>query len=369
MSLIENPYYCDFLITPTCNFNCSFCSAASDKKKPKVNQLSLSSITKALHELDELDVLRVSFEGGEPFLRKDIFEILSVADELDFLYYINTNGSLISDEIAEKLSHTNVSKICISIDGPNSIIHDHCRGYVGAFEKMVKAVHSLQKYDVPIQAIITLSRSNYKYFYDTLDCIKNLGLTSASVMLLASVGSASTDLITPFDDWSNLLIKLSEDKLSGSLPVDLRIVTTGESSFPWELHVPLLKRERLDLLGAWIDPNNSEPFSSNSFGCTAGRSSMAIDGYGNVYGCSLMVSQPEFCAGNIEDNSLVEIWNNSTVFGDMRKATLEKIEGPCKDCEHLYDCKGGCRACSSSCSKSKFGSDLRCEIAKEIATA
>ena len=361
MNVVENPVYCDFLITPNCNFGCEFCSASSNNKKQKTHQLSLDSITKALHELDELDVLRVSFEGGEPFLRKDIFEILSVADELNFLYYINTNGSLINESIAEKLSKTNVNQVCISIDGPNAEIHDQCRGYRGAFDKMKKAISLLKKHEVPIQAIITLTSVNYSSLYKTLQFINEQGIKAASIMLLASVGSANTDYIVPFDKWAKLLIKLSIDKLNGDLPINVRIVSTGESNHPWEIYLPLLNNDRPELLSAWVDENTIEPFSEDSFGCTAGKTSMAIDGYGNVYGCSLMVSIPEFKAGNILEDSLQDIWERSNMFKTLRDTGLSDIEGACKSCNLLIKCKGGCRACAQATTGSIFGSDLRCE--------
>ncbi|WP_199481247.1 radical SAM/SPASM domain-containing protein [Vibrio owensii] len=364
MNLVDNPVYCDFLITPNCNFNCSFCSASADTNIRKPSPMTLSEIEHALVQLEQLDVLRLSFEGGEPFLRKDIFDILSIADRLGFLYYINTNGSLIDDEVALKLSKTNVSRICISIDGPYDYVHDQSRGYPKAFEKVQRAVASLQKHNVPIQAIITLTKQNYQYLYATLKTIKEMGIDSASIMLLAAVGSANRNQIVPFDEWSSLLTLLSIDKKNGRLPVKLKIVSTGESNYPWELYLALKEQGQEELLNVWIKEETIEPFEHNSFGCTSGRTSMAIDSYGNVFGCSLMVSMPELSAGNLLVDSLQDIWQNSLVFCELRNASLEQIEGNCEDCEHLYQCKGGCRACAFSMTGKMLGSDNRCPMKK-----
>ncbi len=61
----------------------------------------LKQIEKTLYDMDDLGLLRISFEGGEPFLRDDFIEILEIADRCDFEYYVNTNGSLIDKAMAK----------------------------------------------------------------------------------------------------------------------------------------------------------------------------------------------------------------------------------------------------------------------------
>ncbi len=67
-----NPIYVDFLITSYCNFKCDFCSASAPNKKKEID-LSFNEIEHILKELDSLEVLRVAFEGGEPFFKKRFF--------------------------------------------------------------------------------------------------------------------------------------------------------------------------------------------------------------------------------------------------------------------------------------------------------
>ena len=146
---IKKPYYVDFLVTSKCNLKCSFCSAAINSKNAH-DELTLSEIQNIFRELDELQVLRVAIEGGEPFLRKDILDIMKFADQCDFDYYINTNATLIDQELAKKIGQTTVSKLCISIDGPNDLIHDSSRCVKGSFKKTINAINYLQKEKVNI---------------------------------------------------------------------------------------------------------------------------------------------------------------------------------------------------------------------------
>lgn len=362
---LKNPLYADFLVTPRCNFNCSFCSASATKGKGEIKELSLSVIENTFKQLDDLEVLRVSIEGGEPFLRDDIIEIIQIADMMDFEYYVNTNGSLITNSIASSLSKTKIPQICMSIDGPNNVIHDASRGYPGSFELMKRAVRELHSKGIKVQAIITLSSINLDYFYETMHFIKSLGINSASVMILATVGNALNGIGVDYHKWSKLLVRLSKDKSIGNLPIDIRLVPAGESLHPWELYLPLKESNNLNLMNQWIPENSVSLIDNNSFGCTACRESLAIDGFGNVYGCSLMVSNKELSGGNILDKTLNDIWYNSDVFNNLRGAKLKDIEGPCVKCDNLNLCKGGCRACSHASSKKINGSDLRCPLTKE----
>lgn len=225
----------------------------------------------------------------------------------------------------------------------------------------------MQKYSVPINAIITLTKINKDYIVETLDTINELGISDVAMMLLASVGNVTNDmkgLYLEYSEWETLLLELTNLKKNNKLPVNLGIVQTGESKYPWELYLPFKNNNRVEDLRFWINPNISLSFDYNDFGCTAGKDNFAVDGYGNVYGCSLMLSEKELVAGNILEYSLTDIWNNSDIFKKMRESKLDMVEGRCKECELLYKCQGGCRACAFSLTRSLNGSDKRCPLCK-----
>jgi radical SAM protein with 4Fe4S-binding SPASM domain len=363
---IKKPYYVDFLVTSKCNLKCSFCSAvASDKKID--DELSIIEIENIFKELDDLEVMRVSIEGGEPFLRKDILDIMEIADQHDFEYYINTNGTLIDKKLAKKISQTNVSKLCISIDGPNKHIHDKSRGVKDSFLKTTKAISYLKNENVNVDAIITISNINKNYIIETLKFLKSIGINNVAIMFLASVGKACenlNDIYLSFNDLKKIIYDLSILKLKNEIPVDLSLVPTSESLCPWEIYLPLKQKGMEDYLSLWKNQNLLSTLSEENFACTAGKDNFTIDASGNVFGCSLMVSMKELKAGNCRNSSLKEIWYNSPIFKKFRNLTLNDITGECKNCNYLYKCKGGCRACAFDLNNSLYASDTRCPLTK-----
>lgn len=361
------PIYADFLLTPRCNLKCSFCSASATKNTNKIKELSIEKIEKIFDEFDELELLRVGLEGGEPFLRDDIIDIMKIADNHDFDYFINTNGTFIDKNMAIDIGNTKVSKICVSIDGPNSKTHDLCRGVKGTFEKAVQAIKYLQEENVSVDAIFTLSKLNQEYIMDTLEFLSTIGIKNVAIMILASVGNAAenfNDVYLSYDEWKDILIKLTDLKLENKLPVDLNLVATGEGKCPWELYLPLVDEKMEEKLNVWLPEGRKSTLGDNEFGCTAGKDNFAIDGVGNVFGCSLMSAMKELSAGNINDRKLIDIWNDSEIFNSMRNSKLSDVTGECRNCDVLSRCKGGCRACAFSLNNSLIASDTRCPKAK-----
>lgn len=91
---MKYPMYVDFAITPYCNLHCSFCYAeANGKTKSQRKLLSLEEIESIFSEFDQLGVMRVGFEGGEPFFPQAFYfdnDWFLVHDITSFLcYYYN----------------------------------------------------------------------------------------------------------------------------------------------------------------------------------------------------------------------------------------------------------------------------------------
>ncbi len=99
--------------------------------------------------------------------------------------------------------------------------------------------------------------------------------------------------------------------------------------------------------------------------CNAGRSACAIAPDGQVYPCQLFMGFPEMSAGNIRDQSILEMWADS--FENFRKLTARDIE-KCASCKCLSSCAGGCRARAYARCGSLYApmDDMFCKISCDI---
>lgn len=132
------------LIDPTlkCNLSCKHCIVKQDLY---TSELSTENLKKILLNLKQwLNKFDLDIGGGEPFLRKDIIELLKYCKKLSITPDITTNGTLINKELARQLVR-NLEQISISLDGLKKT-HDSLRG-IGNFNKTLQGIRNLQHAD------------------------------------------------------------------------------------------------------------------------------------------------------------------------------------------------------------------------------
>lgn len=156
-----------FAPTLRCNLQCRYCSIW---KEGDINrELSLEDWKKFLRDIRKWVGSRqhIGITGGEPFLRKDIFDIMDFITELGLKISITTNGTLLNDEIIEKLAKKNIFNINISLESLKKDTHDFFRGkgnYQKAMNNILKLKDELKKNNSLTLLIVetTLTSENLK---------------------------------------------------------------------------------------------------------------------------------------------------------------------------------------------------------------
>lgn len=142
---IPKPLYVGLSIGTVCNFKCKQCDLWRLQTKPN-KYLKTEEIKKILKELRNwLGPFRLVFTGAEPFIRKDILEIIKICSQNDIYTVLTSNGWLIDKSKAQQIAESGLDVINISLDGANSKTHDFLRGREGAFSQAVKALIFLKK--------------------------------------------------------------------------------------------------------------------------------------------------------------------------------------------------------------------------------
>jgi MoaA/NifB/PqqE/SkfB family radical SAM enzyme len=111
--------------------------------------MTTAELKSVLRQVRDLGSLAVHFSGGEPLLRKDIFELVAFASELGLLTRVNTNGLLVNPESAKKLKATGLTECGISIDSADPSVHERFRGVPGLHARALGAVRTLRRFGIP----------------------------------------------------------------------------------------------------------------------------------------------------------------------------------------------------------------------------
>jgi len=326
---IYAPRIVHFDITPKCNSNCMYC-LSSDRMSNQA-ELSTEKILNIIKELNNLGMWVLTVSGGEPLLRKDVFKILDHVKRMNIPIRFFTNGMLIDDLTAEKLSRYKDTMIVqVSLDSSNPKHHDTQRGVNGSFQKTVKGIKNLMKYDVtPIVAAV-ITPLTLDDIDDTVAFLHDLGIN------YVRIGNAQLYSYKALSYMDEINLDAEKAKLLGEKINNLS--RKYESSMRFSLSPHMMDYAQ--------DPSKSYDLAV----CTAGITSLYISSSGDIYPC-IALSNPELVIGDVKKDSVVDIWKNSPLLKKLRNLSVNDFE-KCKSCTVKNICKGGCRGNSYEYSKS-----------------
>lgn len=169
--------------TIRCNLKCKMCYQGQTRALRR-NELNTSETADIFGKLKGR-VNEIKMVGGEPFVRDDIFELISFWDKEGERIILQTNLTLLREKEIEKLkNYKHISDVLTSLDGP-PVVHDAVRGVPGAFVKLKESILNLKKHrpDIPITIFATmLLNDDFVSLFNLVDTVKDLGINTVNVL-------------------------------------------------------------------------------------------------------------------------------------------------------------------------------------------
>lgn len=138
-----------FALTYRCQCACVHCSVGGYKKKEAEGELTTSEVKELFSSLSSLGIFKVTFFGGEPFLREDLFGLIEHCNLVRLRFSIDTNGLKLTPETVARLKELKVSNVNISLDSSEASVHDRLRNIDGCFEAAVNGIKLCAKAGIP----------------------------------------------------------------------------------------------------------------------------------------------------------------------------------------------------------------------------
>jgi radical SAM protein with 4Fe4S-binding SPASM domain len=290
--------------------------------------------------------------GGEPFLRKDLFEVAGYAAEKRFTTVVGTNGVLLREKEARAMRAHHVLGASISLDSTDRARHDAFRRLPGAWDGAVRATRVLTDEGLDFSLHMSVTDWNVAEVPAMIDLARRLGAKVLNFFFLVRTGRGRD--LTDIDAaaYERILTYLAHAQGVGDGPPGFvrRMLGMGgqappASRFedPWS--TPIGQADGL-LIRAKCAPhfrrilyelNPSSPLLRNYAhgSCPAGKYYCRITPLGDVTPCPYM----PVAAGNLRERSFADLWREAPVFEDLREP---KLGGRCGACEFSKIC-GGCR--------------------------
>lgn len=132
------PKWIAWEITKKCNLHCVHCRSSSGSDSKSNRDFSTASAFKIIDDISSYTKLVVVLSGGEPLMRKDVFDIATYGTEKGLRMCLATNGSLVDDEICLRIKDAGIKIVSLSLDGSNEKTHDDFEENMSGF-KNIKA--------------------------------------------------------------------------------------------------------------------------------------------------------------------------------------------------------------------------------------
>ena len=305
--IADKPIEVMFEIEPSCNFSCHFCfnKISFAEQGREIKKYTTDEAKIIITKIAEAKIEIIRFTGGEPLLRKDIFELIKFAHDLGLKVWLNTNGSLVNSETVGEIKGL-VENVLIPIESFDALEEEKITGFKNSLEKKLEAVKLLKHAGIKTVRVGTIAiPDNIKNFYKLSELILNL----------------------PIDEWEFYYPvggNLEKSEIESLVDQILELRKKTEKEIIIANSIPFCKidePQKLNLVcrGALFDN---------------GHSRLAIDPRGFV--------KPHYFVnkniGNPED--IMSAWNHEYM---RALRNLEFLPEECEGCRFKFKCRGGGR--------------------------
>jgi heme b synthase len=323
------PKWIAWEVTGRCNLNCIHCRASSSMTSHDTD-FSTEEAKRLLDDIAEVSRPVVVLSGGEPLLRKDLFEIARYGTERGFRMCIATNGVLVTDEIVGKMKEAGIRICSLSLDGSTATVHDDFRKQAGAFDATLRAAETFKRNGMQFIVNSSFAKRNQHDIAATCRLAKSIGAHAWYMFMIVPTGRGQeimSELISKEDYEEILEWHYQMEKQEAEM-----LVRPTCAPHYYRVRLQKMKEE-----GRKFQPRSLTFSTGGGKGCICAQSICFIDSKGNVQPCSYF----PVVAGNVKKQKFGEIWHHSELFESLR--AFEKYKGRCGECEYVNVC-GGCRA-------------------------
>jgi MoaA/NifB/PqqE/SkfB family radical SAM enzyme len=136
--------HCNLQLTYRCNFKCEICDFWKTEHS-KAEELTLDDIRLIGKKLNRLGTLIISLAGGEPLVREDLCDVITVLNQANHFPILITNGWFVNESAAKDLSRAGLQEISVSVDYATPERHDAQRGAPGSWQRALRALELLNR--------------------------------------------------------------------------------------------------------------------------------------------------------------------------------------------------------------------------------
>jgi radical SAM protein with 4Fe4S-binding SPASM domain len=331
---LEAPTEVHLTVTRRCPLRCSHCYTSSGPDAP-TDEIGLDGWIARLDALARQGVFHVAIGGGEATARDDLLAIAEAARARGIVPNLTTSGAFVDDAFAERAARL-FGQVNLSVDA----LAPELRHVFGEDKAALaeRAVEKLVRAGVRVGLNVVVARSTFDRLDEVVAWAKERGLLEVELLRLKPAGRAAAP--------AYLEQRLTSEQRRALFPRVLELsrrhgiaIKLDCSAAPFvACHSPDVEvMERFEVAG-----------------CIGGLSLAGIDDRGRVQACSFFRAEDDPDARDLE-----RVWASPSSFGPFR-GYVENAREPCRSCDYLRVCRGGCRAVARFLTGDELAPDPEC---------
>ena len=282
-----------------CNQKCVHCYAAGQEQAEEP-ELSTEEWKEIIDKCRKAGVTQITFTGGEPTMRDDLFELIEHGRW--FVTRLNTNGIKLTREYCERLHAASLDSVQITFYSHNAVVHDQLVG-AHRYADTVAGIENALAAGLNMSVNTPLCTANRNYV-ETLEFLHNLGVTYVSCSGLITTGNAATAASEQMQLSQEVLEQILREAVAYCHAHDMEISFTSPG---------------------WVEPGFCSGLGISDPACGACLSNMAVTPGGHVVPCQSWLSG---CVlGDMRTDGWKSIW-----YGEQCKEIRESsaaMDGSC----------------------------------------
>lgn len=260
-------------VTKKCMYHCWHCSA-SEMMEQKHQDLSTVEVIQIVKDLQDLGVGIIGLTGGEPLIREDLEEVISTIDKRS-MSLLFSNGYGLTAKRATSLKRSGLFGVAISFDSMAPEVHDAKRGYKGAYQIALEAIHHAKEAQLYTMGQVVCTRELLQTgeIHEIAKFLKQKGIHELRIVEPIPCGNLE-------NQQEAILTKEEQQQLIG-----LHILFNAKKEYPKTSVFPYVE-------------------SDDQYGCGAGVQHSYIDYEGNFRACDFIYKS----YGNVRSEPIEAIW-------------------------------------------------------------
>jgi Fe-coproporphyrin III synthase len=343
--------------TRSCNLHCMHCYSKSQKINYR-DELTSEEAKSFIVDLAEFKVPVLLFSGGEPMLRKDLFELAKLTAGLGITPVMSTNGTLITKNAAQKIKNADFHYVDVSLDGVGET-NNKFRGAPDAFDKAVKGIRNCMHEGIKTGLRLTVSKYNIKDVPAIFDFIEAEKIQRICFCHLAYVGRginiAKNDLTHQQSrEFMDYLLSKAEEFQHKNIVTEILTVDNHADAAYIYLKIKEKDPQRAEQVIELLKLNK---------GNTSGLGIGCVDFNGYVHPDQFW---QHYRLGSIRENKFSEIWTDESeplLYRLRHRKAL--LSGKCHDCRFLNICNGNLRVRAEEVYEDVWAPDPACYLTEE----